>query len=97
MSNFKEHFINFFKSNDPVVDSFVAGGTMAAFTQFFEGVFRILGWVLTAVLVARGIYGIYKDSLDVKGRKLENELKLKQLKKLEEDGKVHIILEKDAS
>lgn len=95
--NIKQSIINFLESHDTVVDSFVAGGTMAAFTQFFQGVFKYIGYALTIVLFIRGIYGLYKDRIEVKGRKLDNELKLKQLKKLEEDAKIQIIHEKNAS
>jgi hypothetical protein len=68
-----------------ILDSFTAGAAAVIAANYLDGIGKILGCILTIILVIRGFLGIYKDRLETKGKKLENKLKEKQIKELERD------------
>jgi hypothetical protein len=83
-----------------ILDSFSASSIAITITQFLQGAIKYVGWGLTIILFLRGLYGLYKDRLDVKIKQIEirekerkekeEEEKLKQ----KENGKVKKFMEK---
>lgn len=64
-----------------ILDSATAASVIIWLTQHLDGLIKIVGYITAGLLLIRTLYGLYKDRLDVQSKKLDIEIKEKQLKK----------------
>lgn len=81
----KEGVFNTLTHKSMILDSFGSATAMIAISQMLEGIFKILGYCLTAILLIRGFVGLRKDYIETKIKKTEQKIKEHELKKLENE------------
>lgn len=74
-----------FPHKHQAIEYLVAGVAGLGMASYLEGIFKILGYVLTAGLILRCYYGLYKDRLDSKIKEVDFKLKEHELKKVERE------------